>query len=101
MSTPDSAPKGHRTDGMPPLARMKAAMVPSDWPIGDWLSAFKLMPEDFTLVGHDLRRPECVVALRNGAVLASNKDSAITLIRPDGTQFAFGHGVELSNTFTL
>ena len=66
-----------------------------------WLADFRLAPQDFTTIGHDVKRPECVLALRDGSILCSNKDSAVTVIAADGTQSETGKGLGLPNTFTL
>lgn len=85
------------------ISRMETTEVKQNAraPAEHWLSTFRLLPADFAYVGRDLRRPECVLALKNGDVLASDKDGAVSVISPDGRQSAFGQGLGLPNTFTL
>jgi gluconolactonase len=64
-----------------------------------WLDEFRIAPEDFIFLGKDLSRPEAVMALRDGTVLASDKRAAVTLLHPDGAQRSFGSGLQLANTF--
>ena len=68
---------------------------------GNWLLEFRLRPTDFTAVGHGLQRPECVLALRDGSVLCSNRNRAVSVIGTDGAQSEIGGGLGLANTFTL
>ena len=62
---------------------------------------FTLGAQDFAFHGHAFNRPECVVALSDGSVLASNKEALVSVVRPDGSEAALGHGASLANTFAL
>lgn len=64
-------------------------------------AAFRLKPEDFTFLGQDLRRPECVIAWHDGAVIAADRSAIVTAILPGGEQRRLGRGAELANTFAM
>lgn len=44
----------------------------------------------FSKVGHDLQRPECVLATAGGRLYASDKRGGVTVIEPDGRQHRIG-----------
>jgi gluconolactonase len=67
----------------------------------DWLTKFRLSPADFSFAGSNLRRPECVVALSDGTILASDKSAAVTVLPAAGAQYQVGGGLQLANTFAL
>lgn len=52
---------------------------------------FRLQTHDFTYVGHQLSRPECILADRRGHLWISDEASAILHIAPDGTQRRLGN----------
>lgn len=62
---------------------------------------FRLRPEDFTFLGQDLRRPECVIPWHDGTVIAADKSAIVTAILPDGAQRRLGRGAELANTLAM
>lgn len=62
---------------------------------------FRLTPGDFTFLGSDIQRPECVLALGDGSVLASDCHAVVSAIGADGVQQRVGRGVGLPNTFAL
>src|SRR5690242_19591054 len=51
---------------------------------------FRLSLDDLQFTGHDLVRPECVLALRDGTLLTSDGRGGVTRIAPDGTQMRLG-----------
>ena len=51
---------------------------------------FRLSLDDLQVTGHDLVRPECVLALRDGTLLTSDGRGGVTRIAPDGTQTRLG-----------
>lgn len=51
---------------------------------------FRLNLDDFQSTGHDLNRPECVLALKDGSLLASDGSGAVVRIGADGTQTRLG-----------
>ena len=65
------------------------------------LAGFRLGARDFRYAGSGLRRPECVVTLSDGSVLASDRAGIVTRIFPDGSQTDRGSGALLANTFAL
>lgn len=67
----------------------------------DALAGFTLSAAGFRPVGSGLRRPECVLALRDGSVLASDRGGVMTWVQPDGRQRDHGRGAQLANTFAL
>jgi SMP-30/Gluconolactonase/LRE-like region len=68
------------------------------------MTRFKVTVSDLEFVGHDLARPECVVATASGDVFVSDKRGGILHMMPDGRQqFLAGRGVDgfLPNGFSL
>src|SRR5262245_56953613 len=76
--------------------------TPSGWARVHWrshavtnpLSNWRLDPADITTTGHDLRRPECVLAERNGTLFAAVLRGGVLQINADSTQrvLAPAHG---------
>ncbi|MGR3314900.1 MAG: SMP-30/gluconolactonase/LRE family protein [Roseovarius indicus] len=64
-------------------------------------ASFRLTPGDFTFLGENIQRPECVVALSDGSVLASDCHAVVARVGADGRQERVGGGVGLPNTFAL
>ena len=62
---------------------------------------FRLSPADFRYLGSDLRRPEGVLALHDGSVLAACRGRVATHVAPDGVTRHAGSGAALANTFAL
>lgn len=54
----------------------------SDNPLKNW----QVARETITHVGHDLQRPECVLAERDGTLWAADARGGVMQIRPDGSQ---------------
>lgn len=52
-------------------------------------------------LGHDLSRPECVLALRDGTLFVSDKRGGVTRIAPDGAQVLLGQGPVMPNGIAL
>jgi gluconolactonase len=50
------------------------------------LKGFKVDPDSIRTVGHDLRRPECILAERNGTLWSADARGGVMRIDPDGTQ---------------
>jgi sugar lactone lactonase YvrE len=65
------------------------------------LASFRLKPQDFRYTGHALDRPECVLALPDGALLASDRGTAVVCICPDGSQIRYGRGGGLPNGLAI
>lgn len=65
------------------------------------LHEFAIASTDFCHVGHDLHRPECVVALHDGSWIVSDHSAVVTCIRPDGTQHRYGRTSGLPNGFAI
>lgn len=65
------------------------------------IDGFTLAAQDLTRVGHDLARPECIVALDDGTLWVSDQRSALLRIDPDGTQARVGAADGLPNGFAL
>jgi sugar lactone lactonase YvrE len=68
------------------------------------MTSLEVTLSDLRFVGHDLARPECVVATASGDVYASDKRGGIVRLMPDGGQtFLAGQGVDgfLPNGFSL
>lgn len=51
-------------------------------PLLDW----RLDPAEIRTVGHDLSRPECILAERDGSLWAADARGGVMHIRPDGSQ---------------
>lgn len=65
------------------------------------IGEFRLSASDFRWVGQGLRRPECVLVLRDGSLLAADRGGVVTRIASDGVQARYGSGAQLANTFAL
>ena len=68
------------------------------------MTAFEVTLADLQFVGHDLARPECVVATAGGDLFVSDRRGGITHLLPDGQQrFIAGQDVDgfLPNGFSL
>lgn len=50
------------------------------------LKGWRVNPADITTVGHDLRRPECVLAEKTGDLWCADLRGGVMHIRPDGSQ---------------
>lgn len=50
----------------------------------------RLRLEDITFLGHDLRRPECVLVEPSGRIWTSDEGAAVTRIEPNGDQIRLG-----------
>jgi len=52
---------------------------------------FSVRSEDVSFVGHDLSRPECIVAEPDGTLWISDDRGGVTRLDPSGTQTIVGH----------
>ncbi|MDR3512744.1 MAG: SMP-30/gluconolactonase/LRE family protein [Caulobacteraceae bacterium] len=52
--------------------------------------AFEIQSRDITYIGHDLSRPECVLAQPDGALWISDNRGGVTRRTPDGAQTILG-----------
>lgn len=50
------------------------------------LAGFRIEPSEVSFVGHDLARPECVLAERDGTLWAADARGGVTRIASDGSQ---------------
>jgi sugar lactone lactonase YvrE len=50
------------------------------------IDGFTVTKADISYVGHDLQRPECILAERDGSLWAADARSGVMHIKPDGTQ---------------
>ena len=50
------------------------------------LAGFRVDPAKVLRVGHDLQRPECILAERDGTLWAADARGGVMCIKPDGTQ---------------
>lgn len=50
------------------------------------LIGFQVDPADLSFVGHDLERPECILAERDGTLWSADGRGGVMRIDPDGTQ---------------
>ena len=50
------------------------------------LDGFTVTPADLWYVGHDLQRPECILAEPDGSLWSADARGGVVHIRPDGTQ---------------
>jgi sugar lactone lactonase YvrE len=50
------------------------------------LKGWQVDPETIRTVGHDLSRPECILAERDGSLWAADSRGGVMHIRPDGSQ---------------
>ncbi len=57
---------------------------------GGTAGAFRLDLDAVDFVGHDLQRPECVLATRSGDLYCSDKRGGVVHIAPDGSQRLIG-----------
>lgn len=65
------------------------------------IGTFKLRSSDFRAVGHELSRPECIVAEADGTLWVSDNRAALTRISPNGTQTLVGSMRGAPNGFAL
>ena len=61
----------------------------------------RLNLDNVTFVGHDLRRPECVLVEANGRSWASDESAAVTRIDPDGAQIRIGAAGGVANGLAM
>ena len=54
------------------------------------IEGFTVNASDIAYIGHDLQRPECILAERNGMLWAADARGGVTRIAPDGTQTIIG-----------
>lgn len=54
------------------------------------VAQFRVRPEDLGTLGHGLARPECVLAMDDGTLFVSDRESAVVRIAPDGKQHRIG-----------
>lgn len=50
------------------------------------LDGWQVDPEDIKYIGHDLERPECILAERNGTLWSADGRGGVVRINPDGSQ---------------
>ena len=50
------------------------------------LDGFRVDAADIQYIGHDLQRPECILAERNGTLWSADARGGVVRIAPDGTQ---------------
>lgn len=50
------------------------------------IDGFAVSRDDIRYVGHDLQRPECILAERDGSLWAADARSGVMHVRPDGSQ---------------
>jgi gluconolactonase len=50
------------------------------------LKGWRIDPKDIKYAGHDLQRPECILAQRDGTLWSADARGGVMQIRPDGTQ---------------
>jgi sugar lactone lactonase YvrE len=50
------------------------------------IDGFTVDPSDITYIGHDLQRPECILAERDGSLWAADARGGVVHVRPDGSQ---------------
>jgi sugar lactone lactonase YvrE len=50
------------------------------------IDGFTVDPSDITYIGHDLQRPECILAERDGSLWAADARGGVVHIGPDGGQ---------------
>lgn len=65
------------------------------------ISSFRLQASDFHPVGHELSRPECIVAERDGTLWVSDNRAALMRIAPDGKQTLVGSMRGAPNGFAM
>jgi len=54
------------------------------------IEGFYVNSSDISYVGHDLQRPECILAERNGTLWTADARGGVVQILPDGTQSMIG-----------
>lgn len=57
--------------------------------------------DDVAFVGHDLRRPECVLVEPGGRIWTSDESAAVTRIDPDGAQVRIGAPGGIANGLAM
>ena len=50
------------------------------------LDGFVVDPSQIEFIGHDLQRPECIVAERDGTLWSADARGGVVRMRPDGNQ---------------
>lgn len=50
------------------------------------IDGFTLTREDFSTIGHDLQRPECILAEKDGTLWTADARGGVVRISPDGSQ---------------
>ena len=65
------------------------------------IASFRLRASDFSVVGRDLSRPECIVAESDGTLWVSDNRAALTRIAPDGAQARIGTMRGAPNGFAM
>ncbi|WP_185737383.1 SMP-30/gluconolactonase/LRE family protein [Burkholderia cenocepacia] len=69
--------------------------------------SFRINPREITFVGHDLSRPECILAERNGTLWISDDRGGVTRRDPSGVQHVIGsirgtpNGLAMTSTLDL
>ncbi len=58
------------------------------------LDGFTVDPAAIRTIGHDLQRPECILAERDGTLWAADARGGVMRIAPDGTQHFVGQRVD-------
>ncbi|HUK61207.1 MAG TPA: SMP-30/gluconolactonase/LRE family protein [Stellaceae bacterium] len=53
---------------------------------GNPIIGFQVKREDIAYTGHDLQRPECILAERDGSLWSADARGGVVHIRPDGSQ---------------
>ena len=54
------------------------------------IDGFQVDPAEIQTIGHDLRRPECILAEPDGSLWSADARGGVVHIRPDGTQEFLG-----------
>lgn len=66
------------------------------------LIGFQIDPSDLGYVGHDLARPECILAERDGTLWSADARGGVMRINPDGSQeLILQKGIETDTTTPL
>src|SRR5262245_46633964 len=50
------------------------------------LDGFTVRASDISYIGHDLQRPECILAERDGSLWSADARGGVMHIKPDGSQ---------------
>lgn len=58
------------------------------------LQGWRVDPQAISFVGHDLQRPECILAERDGTLWSADARGGVMRIRPDGTQTLITQSVD-------